>query len=1267
MKKIAPIFLFGGLAVMTTASIVVGSLAWFSAKARITDTNDPIAAVTEGAYFAYGDGSAEKPFGITKPRHLYNLSWLQYLNHFNKKVDGTGKIIPTYFELGDDVIGEGMVIPPIGDATHPFVGNFDGNGHVISDFVITNNPSEFVVKPAAVSSYTPSEIVGLFGVVGKLESDATTSYDTSINAIYDTGISGLTIKSNTEHALAGIAAGYVNGPVTNVAVANSAIEIGYSDTAAISGIGTSNLSDYSILGYCTTNYKSTIKKVDETIYDINVTNVNPFVIQESGDTAGWGGSVNMLDMYTRLDTIWNKFNNSYVTGGIDSIQYPTTSTVDISKTGEVTTTYGGYTSNRMNGRENNYFVNNVSAYRRYFNYSETDSTDGLKTSSYGFIVEEGNTPANEEKYMCLTGNREVPITNGLTETTNYFDSYIGNHIFVTRNGTPCYLSANGTNDVTVVTNSSNASYWKYEDNQIYTSVNDNLYYLTIDDNDNVALSNEESDFEWLFDSTSKCFYINVQGTNYYLSTNGSDWLLNYKASDGTNPVVLYATKNGTKYYMTHTGTSGDVGTSSTLNSNCYWYRDGNYFTTELDGDIYIRSNSTDSGSLYFSNSTTNRYYMNGNYLYLTYTSGWISRTRYCYAYLNNNNLWRGSRATNQNGDKTEITIQEIEISPMVPVYDYTFENVDTSEVSPDPLYVKRTDVATKDSSFNINPTYFPLRHSDTQTGVPADTNTGYVISGANYRTDPYGDIRVSKFNRSDLSNSYSDGQLSTVYTVDASLSKTTIPETGHGLVRYDDAKAAMETLLDENSNIYGLHFMNAAISYGGTRPVICPKAVVNGNTYYNLEFPSDCIDFHLKEKGYINFFAGTYYQNSTYGNNDSFFSLNEIFRNGNSIQTVKEIIGVYADLTDTAEIKSYLYQYSDNTYSIPYKYVNGEKKNLDGSTYVENQTSATKPSEYSLVFNTARIKKQSNITLNAAYFFEIPMNEGEFCLGSVSGANGAYLMYLDIAANASKIQRTTVCEHFVREEYTYQYPLGVTFSTVSGVSSAATTTVDPLLSGFVTINADQSGTILVNQTDANNIAVSKSTDSSTILDAECAYHNDSIAVKQGSTALDDAPTSSETKDVKRMTYYDYDAVNDKITKTIITDTTTSVNGAAAATTRTVVQYDNAGAEVTEKKVYDDSGRLITDYSSINIGSATTTVIIKIHCIVPNGATFEDEVVLNMKRETGQLYFNYDDYTFEITVTGGTATITVVTLGSKKIMINDTQITQQGQTITIPTA
>ena len=46
----------------------------------------------------------------------------------------------------------------------------------------------------------------------------------------------------------------------------------------------------------------------------------------------------------------------------------------------------------------------------------------------------------------------------------------------------------------------------------------------------------------------------------------------------------------------------------------------------------------------------------------------------------------------------------------------------------------------------------------------------------------------------------------------------------------------------------------------------------------------------------------------------------------------------------------------------------------------------------------------NTIVENAVYYFEIPVNEGEYALGSVSGnKTGAYLMYLDIGASETAI------------------------------------------------------------------------------------------------------------------------------------------------------------------------------------------------------------------------------------------------------------------------
>ena len=79
--------------------------------------------------------------------------------------------------------------------------------------------------------------------------------------------------------------------------------------------------------------------------------------------------------------------------------------------------------------------------------------------------------------------------------------------------------------------------------------------------------------------------------------------------------------------------------------------------------------------------------------------------------------------------------------------------------------------------------------------------------------------------------------------------------------------------------------------------------------------------------------------------------------------------------TNTADGQpKYVYQFSDNTYST------GTRGDL--------------------LFNMNFLMNEPPAH-NALYYFEIPVNEGEYALGTVSGkSGGGYLMYLDIAAAA---------------------------------------------------------------------------------------------------------------------------------------------------------------------------------------------------------------------------------------------------------------------------
>ena len=275
-----------------------------------------------------------------------------------------------------------------------------------------------------------------------------------------------------------------------------------------------------------------------------------------------------------------------------------------------------------------------------------------------------------------------------------------------------------------------------------------------------------------------------------------------------------------------------------------------------------------------------------------------------------------------------------------------------------------------------NVTYFPLITNPDSYEV-ARKNTGYVIGGSEDNTtsaypDKTGDIRVSKYATSDINRSYSNGNLTNVYTINSNLQTTTI--NANDYIKYEESKAEFLDSIT-SGNIYGLHFMPANININHL--VTADYTLINGEEKTNYKMPASSIDFNVMEKGFINFFAGTYFS----GNN-SFFSLHHIERDeNNEITSIKEISEIYKSSDDT---KDYIYKYANNSYT------------------------ETLTSDYSLIFSTNRIKRQSSVTTNAVYYFEIPVNAGEFALGSVSGGTGAYLMYLDIATNGGIDQQANV-------------------------------------------------------------------------------------------------------------------------------------------------------------------------------------------------------------------------------------------------------------------
>lgn len=309
------------------------------------------------------------------------------------------------------------------------------------------------------------------------------------------------------------------------------------------------------------------------------------------------------------------------------------------------------------------------------------------------------------------------------------------------------------------------------------------------------------------------------------------------------------------------------------------------------------------------------------------------------------------------------------------------------------LTYEETSTATTPVVINSYPTYFPLAMNASGTNV-LDSNTGYVVSGANYPgNDPPSDIRVSRYNSDPyISNSLTNGSLdsSKILTIGLNDQQTLRQYGTDRFYKYHTARSQLQETLDAGEgSVYGLHFMDAEISKDHL--VTLPTATLNGQTYTNFAVPEDSIDFTLRTQGYINFFAGTYFSGS---NVQCFFSLHQIFRNEQN------------EITEIKEIKE-IYKNTDGTYT--YRY-NGENA----------------PSSGTKVFDTAWLTDPSNIIADRVYYFEIPVNEGEYALGSVAGKNGAYLLYLDISTHQGDSILTREKMEIISS--TYLLPAGIRFS-----------------------------------------------------------------------------------------------------------------------------------------------------------------------------------------------------------------------------------------------
>lgn len=407
----------------------------------------------------------------------------------------------------------------------------------------------------------------------------------------------------------------------------------------------------------------------------------------------------------------------------------------------------------------------------------------------------------------------------------------------------------------------------------------------------------------------------------------------------------------------------------------------------------------------------------------------------------------------------------------------------------------------------------------------------------------------SKSSREGLSNSGvhdSNNTLQTVYTIDDKGQHTV---SSNDFDHYTDSKSKFETVLaKDNDYISGLHFMDANISKD--RLIEAEYVRIKNQEYHKedgYELPEDSIDFQLQRKGYVNFFAGTYYTKNT-----AFFSLHEIERNGSKISNIREISEIYENPT-AKQAQSYVYKYQDGTYSVPFLHGSrqGIKYDLNGNPLTNTTPTKTKPEGYTkTVFKTNWIGKADFSLKNyCAYYFEIPTNEGEYALGSVSGAAGAYLCYLDIGANAQRTDITEFHEIKTISVYAYTYPKGVSFSFIEGVD-AALPIVDERKSASFSLKESFNGDISVSKSNDSTIQYETTSNSQNVV-TEYMFHG--YTVKGNGVDIAKATGLLSSKIVEdTITKITYSLFNEASSTTIYKKTTVTENGSTTTTNSTLI-------------------------------------------------------------------------------------------------------------------
>lgn len=396
-KVVLPIICLASIATF----VIANSFAWFTENNTKTPT---INGSTPTAYYKSGDGTKDNPYIIARPVHLYNFAWLQYMGTYNK-VDDEGTVKQTYFKIDDDLATDtngnkildmsGYVLPPLGTEDNPFVGNFDGNGTIITNLTISNKLNDYSRHPASVtnSSFDAPQVIGLFGVVGATDTSKIYEYtSTTDEIVHDVYAENLTIKnddtSSNKQTLAGLLAGYVNAPILNCGLGLGTFDLasGTTSLGTYNGTTLKGVSDYALVGsYNSENFSWTIPDGGG-----------------SGQGNDFGGSIDFASISKRI---------TYIIDNID------TTTTDSSGK--------NYSSDKFN--TNIYVRNNQTVDNKTSDYAWDTFKSGSTSMQTAFLEEGTFLPLNIDESKATIDGKATTMGSYYSDTSTNFEPILNSN------------------------------------------------------------------------------------------------------------------------------------------------------------------------------------------------------------------------------------------------------------------------------------------------------------------------------------------------------------------------------------------------------------------------------------------------------------------------------------------------------------------------------------------------------------------------------------------------------------------------------------------------------------------------------------------------------------------------------------------------------------------------------------------------------------------------------------------------------------------------